>query len=216
MDAHPVLVGADELGLGVHQDSDLESDADLPGVLDPETHLERHLDIVAVQLVTFEAIHVAVLLEHQGVGGIRIHDPAVGEVVMTAVTETDADGMFLALAEREVIGQRRAESLVEHTRIPVVVGGELEIVEEIQVDRKLLVRLVGDQLGIAGDREDQGDQRKEDFLHGRFAFRLETAKIGKNFISLPIYSKFGNGYPAERRSPRRSTPGFSVVRRWSR
>ena len=66
---------------------------------------------------------------------------------MTRIAQTDADGVFLALAKREVVGQRGAEALVEQTGVPVIGRVNLEIVEKVEVDGEFIVGFVGDELG---------------------------------------------------------------------
>ena len=103
MDSDTVVVVADICGLGVHQITYFEAHADFPCVFDTESHLEGHLNVVAIHLIALEAIHLgtlwAVLDELKRVGDIGIHNSREGEIVVTGVAEAKAHGMVLALAE---------------------------------------------------------------------------------------------------------------------
>ena len=203
VDLDTVVVVAHELGLGVHQDAELEPHADFPGVLDAEAELQGHVDVVAVHLVAFEAVHIAVLGELQRVGGIGIQDTAVGEVVMAGIAHAEAHRVALAFPEGEIVGEGGAEALAEQPDIPVGAGVELEVVENVEAQGDLLVRLVGDQLGESAGAEDQGDEGNEYFFHkSGFVVSLGTTKIGINLNSVTNSLKFGGVCRAGRRFPR--------------
>ena len=151
MDPHTVFVVANELGLGVHVIADLESHADFPGILDAETQLEGNLNVIGIHLVTLESrrnrtvFAVGSVLEISTRVGIV--DSCIGKIVVARITQTDADGVLLALSQWEIVGQCRAKALVEEAGIPVVGSIELEVIEEVEVDGESIVRFVGDELG---------------------------------------------------------------------
>ena len=86
---------------------------------------------------------------------------------MSGIAEAEAHGVFLALAEGEVVVEGAAEALVEEAGIPLGVVAKLEVVENVKIDRDLLVGLVGDQLGESAGGQGQGDEGKQYFLHGK-------------------------------------------------
>ena len=85
-----IFVIANELGLGIHIIADLESYTDLPGVLDAETQFKGNFNVVAIHLEALESVHrlavLTVLHTYQTIVRIRIHNPGVGEIIMSSIT----------------------------------------------------------------------------------------------------------------------------------
>lgn len=154
MDPDAITIVGNEHRLGVKHDADLEAHADLPGVLDAEAQLDGNVDIIAVHLEALEVAVVTILHNLQGILGIRIHDPAVGEVVMTRITHADTHRVLLTLPEGEVIGEGATETLVDKTSIPVFWSIQLKIVEDIKAEGDLVVGLVRNQLGKSAGAQD--------------------------------------------------------------
>ena len=86
---------------------------------------------------------------------------------MACIAETQAHGVFLTVAEGEMVVDGATETLVEETGIPLGVVANLEVVENVEVHCDLFVGLVGNQLGKGSCRQSQGDEGKQYFLHGK-------------------------------------------------
>ena len=149
-----LVVGTYVFGLRGKHHPDFNAHTNLHGILDTETQLQGNLAIGRVDLVTLEAINVAVALVFEVAVCVRVQDARVGEIVVRRHAQTDGNGVLGAFAQGEIVGKGEAHALVETARVPVVAWGKLEIAEQVEAEGDLVVGFVGDKLGEGSRRND--------------------------------------------------------------